>query len=436
MRLPAVETLPRFVRVRQLLPRDEIPDMVAAVRTEVRRLLGPAGEPVGEGPAPTRRRALTTRPIGPGTRVAVTAGSRGINQIDRIIRAVCDELEAAGAHPFIVPAMGSHGGATPEGQVELLAEFGITEAAMAVPILASMDTVELGQTTTGARVFMDRHAYEADATVVVARVKAHTGFRAPIESGLCKMLAVGLGKQRGADAMHRHGLAASIPEAAEILLERANIAFGVAVVENAYDRPYRVVAVPPGRFHETDRELLHLSNTLLPRVPFDPLDLLIVDWMGKNLSGSGLDPNIIGMWRRLGGERRPDFNRIAVLNLTPESHGNAVGIGMADFTTRRLVDAIDYHRTYMNALTARVPESVRVPVTLANDREAIAVALAASTAGDAPRVARIKSTLHLDELWISEALVAEAAENPQLELLGEPQPLPFDAEGNLIATEH
>jgi len=412
MRLPAVEELPRFARVRQHFAADAIADVAGAVRARLAAL-------------------PTSAHVRPGARVAVTAGSRGINQIDRILRTVCDELKALGAQPFIVPAMGSHGGATSAGQVELLAGFGITQATMGVPLLASMDTVELGRTPGGATVYLDRHAWAADAVVAVGRVKAHTGFRAPIESGLCKMLAVGLGKQRGADQMHAHGLADNVADAARLIVETGKVAFGVAIVENAYDRPYRIEAVPPERIHETDRELLKLSNRLLPRVPFDPLDLLIVDWIGKNLSGAGLDPNVIGMWRRLGGERRPYFDRIAVLNLTPESHGNAIGIGLADFTTRRLAEQIDFQKSYMNALTAREPAIVKVPVTLPSDRETIAVALHAASTNGAPRIARIHSTLHLDELWVSEALLPEVATDPTLEQLDDPTPLPFDPEGNL-----
>src|SRR5262249_6992540 len=251
------------------------------------------------------------------------------------------------------------------------------------------------------------------------------------ESGLCKMLAVGLGKQRGADQMHDRGLGESIADAARMVLERANVAFGVAIVENAFDRPYRIVATPPERIHDTDRELLQLSNRLLPRVPFDPLDLLVVDWMGKNISGSGMDFNVVGMWRRLGGERRPYFDKIAVLNLTPESHGNALGVGIADFTTRRLVDQIDFQKSYMNALTAKAPMTVKVPVTLESDREVLQVALKSSTANGAPRLARVKSTLPPDELGVPEALLPEVEQNGQLEPLGDLLPLPFDADGNL-----
>jgi hypothetical protein len=207
---------------------------------------------------------------------------------------------------------------------------------------------------------------------------------------------------------------------------------GVAIVENAFDQPYRIAVVPPERFHETDRELLQLANSLLPRVPFDPLDVLIVDWMGKNISGTGMDYNIIGMWRRIGGEKKPFFKRIVVLNLTPESHGNAIGVGIADFTTRKLFNQIDLQKTYMNGLTGNAIDAIKIPVIMDDDREAIRQALRSANPEGPPRVARIHSTLHLEHLEISEALLAEARANPQLELLGDPRPMAFDAAGNLL----
>lgn len=405
--------LPKMVKIRQVFPADQISDLEAAIAEQ----MAAAG--------------LAQR-IKPGARVAVTAGSRGITHIARIIRTVVSELKRLGAEPFVVPAMGSHGGATAEGQVEVLTSYGITEDYVGAPIVSSMETVVLGTTPSGAVVHMDKNAYSADATVVVARVKAHTAFKAPIESGLCKMIAVGLGKHVGAQGMHRHKLADSVPQAASLALEKANIALGLAIVENAYDQPYRIVAVPPERFLETDAELLQLSNSLLPRVPFDHLDLLIVDWMGKNFSGTGMDMNVIGMWRRLGGERVPDFRRIVVLRLTDESHGNATGIGAADFTTRRLADAIDFQKTYMNCLTASAPELAKLPMTLESDREAIEAALRTISLSGPPRIARVHSTLHLDELLISENLVPKARAMPHVEIVSPPAAMAFDGAGNLI----
>ncbi|MGH2350939.1 MAG: lactate racemase domain-containing protein [Chloroflexota bacterium] len=408
----ATVELPRVARIRQRFAQEHIVDVGAAVRDAL------------------RSSDVATR-VRPGARIAVTAGSRGISQVPAIVEATVAALRAHGADPFIVPAMGSHGGATAEGQREVLKGYGVTEAAVGAPICATMDVVEIGQTGRGVPVLMDRYAYEADGVLICGRVKAHTAFKAPIESGLCKMLSVGLAKQRGAEAMHAAGLAETIPEAASVALATGKVVLGLAIVENAADDPYRIVAVPPDRFQAADRELLQVSNALLPRIPFEHLHVLVVDWIGKNISGSGMDPNVIGMWRRLGGERKPDYRRIVVRDVTPESHGNAIGIGWADFTTRRLVDAIDYPAMYMNCLTANAPDVARIPMTMASDREAIEAAVKTSAAGGSVRLARVHSTLRLEELFVSEALLDEVAQHPALEVLEPPAPLQFDAEGRL-----
>jgi hypothetical protein len=407
--------LPRMVRVRQRFADEHIDDVAAVIRSQMAEV------------------GLAAR-LRPGARVAITAGSRGIFQIDRITRAVVDAVREAGGKPFIVPAMGSHGGATAEGQREVLAGYGITESSMDCLILSSMETVVLGMTPGGATVHMDKNAYNADHTIVVGRVKAHTAFRGPIESGLCKMIAVGLGKQRGAEEMHARGLGENIPAAAALAIEKANILLGVAIVENSYDHTHTIRVVPPERIHDTDRELLVLANSLLPRVPFDALDTLIVDWMGKNISGSGMDYNIIGMWRRIGGPRIPDYKRIVVLDLTPESHGNGLGVGAADFTTKKLVQKLDLRKMYMNCLTSNAIDAGKIPITLDTDREAIEAAIKSAGVrhGDDARVVRIKSTLHLDELQVSEALLDEVRRNPNLEIIGEPEPMRFDEQGNLL----
>ncbi len=397
--------LPRVARIRQRFPQDRIRDVAGAVRDAV------------------RASAVASR-LRPGARIAVTAGSRGINQIPAILAALVAELKSCGAEPFIVPAMGSHGGATAEGQRDVLESYGITETAIGAPIRVSMDVVEVGRTARGVPVFMDRIAYESDGIVVCGRVKAHTAFKAPIESGLCKMLAVGLGKQRGADAMHATGLAA-------VSLATGKVILGLAIVENAADETYRVVAAPPERFHDTDRELLQISNGLLPRIPFEHLDVLVVDWIGKNISGSGMDPNVIGMWRRLGGQRKPDYRRIVVRDVTPESHGNTIGIGWADFTTDRLVGAVDKQSMFMNCLTANAPDVARVPIALASDQLAIQAATKTAAATGPVRLARVHSTLRLEELYVSEALLDEVRTNPSLEILDEPTPMQFDAAGLL-----
>ncbi len=404
--------LPRFAPARQRLPRDRVDDVPAVVRAELQRI------------------GLAQR-LRPGSRVAITAGSRGIASIPVVIREVAAIVREAGAEPFVVPAMGSHGGATPEGQRHVLAEYGIVEASVGAPVRATMDTVPLGQIESGAVVHFDAEAASADATIVVNRVKAHTAFRAAIESGLCKMTAVGLGKQRGAEQMHAHGLKESIPTAAALALERSNVVAGLALVENAAHELALVQATLPEAFHRTDAELLPRANAYLPRVPFDHLHLLVVGWMGKNISGSGMDYNVVGMWRRLGGEPVPNYERIAVLDLTEESNGNALGVGIADFTTRRLYEKIDLQKMYMNGLTANALAAIKIPIVLQDDREAMQTALHSAGRSADARTAIVRSTLELDELWVSEALRAEVEANARLELEGPFQALPFDAAGRL-----
>jgi hypothetical protein len=406
--------LPPLIPVRQRLVDRHITDVPGEVR---RQLAG----------------AKLAQRVKPGSRIAVTAGSRGIANIAAIVGAVVEELKSAGALPFVVAAMGSHGGATSEGQRAVLAEYGISEESMGCPILSDISPVPLGCTSSGAAVFMDRNAHDADGVVVVGRVKPHTSFRAPVESGLCKMMAVGLGKQPGAESMHQAGLTGVVEEAGRVILATGKIILGLAIVENAYEQTFLLEAVPPELIPERDRDLLKLAAGLLPRIPFDPLDLLVVDWMGKNLSGSGMDYNIIGLWRRVEGvERRPIFKYITVLNLSPESGGNAIGVGAADFTTRKLFNQIDFQKTYMNALTASAPGAAKIPVVLENDREAMSVALKTANPPGMPRLVRIHSTLHLADYHISPALLEEARSYPDLEIVGPAQDMRFDTAGNLI----
>jgi hypothetical protein len=406
--------LPRFFKVRQELPTHRVQDVAGTVRSELQR--------IGLG------QRLT-----PGASVAITAGSRGIADIPLVIRTVADVVRelAPGAQPFVVPAMGSHGGATVEGQRHVLAEYGITEQSVGAPIRATMETVALGRLASGARVAFDACAAQADATIVVNRVKPHTAFRGEIESGLCKMTCIGLGKAVGAEQIHAHGLRDSIPQAAALVLERANIVAGLALVENAAHELAAVRATPPDGFLETDRELLRVANDYLPRVPFAHLHLLVVGWLGKNISGSGMDYNIVGMWRRIGGDRVPDFERIAVLDLTDESDGNGLGVGIADFTTRRLYDKLDLAKMYLNGLTSSALEAIKIPIVLDSDRQAMQVGLHAVGHGEDARVAVVRSTLELDELWVSDALADEVDANPRLERLGASEDLDFTADGRL-----
>lgn len=407
--------IPEVALVRRHFSKEHLSDVAGEVRKEL----------AGVG--------LSER-IKPGMRVALTAGSRGVANIALVLRTVAEELKKLGAHPFIVPTMGSHGGATAEGQVELIAEFGITEESMGVPILSSMDTVVLGTTSYGATVHMDRNAYNADAVIVVARVKNHTSFRAPIESGLCKMMAIGLGKQRGAESIHDYGLANNIPEAASIMLQTGKIALGLALVENSYHQTCKVVAAPPEKIHDTDRELLVYSSRLLPRVPFDELDVLVIDWIGKNISGTGMDMNVVGLWRRTGEPPfTPAYKRIVVLNVRPESHGNCAGLGAADFTTRKLVKQFDAQSTYWNMLTGNFPEGGKIPITLETDVEAVEVALrSAKRVGDSFDLVRIKDTLELGEFYVTAGLLDQLKDNPEYEVVRGLGPMPRDEQGNLL----
>ncbi len=372
------------------------------------------------------------RRLKPGARVAITAGSRGIQNLAQMTRAAVDTMKALGARPFIVPAMGSHGGATDDGQQKLLADLGISEATMGCPVVSSVQVEEIGRTPSGHPVYFSRDALQADGVIAVNRVKLHTIFRGDVESGLCKILAVGLGKHRGAQQIHKIGTQPFMVESARVILEKAPIVAGVAVLENSLDETMEVHVVPRERFEATDVALLKRCWQVLPRIPFDPLDVLVVDEMGKNISGTGMDTNIIGIGGRVGGKMTmgtPVVSTIAVLGLTPETHGNANGIGLADLTTRRLVDSIDYKSTYTNVLTTRLWSAGRLPVILETDREAVEVAV-----GEIPldeiRFVRIKDTLHLEELDISEALLPEARKLG-LTVVREAMPMSFDEAGRI-----
>lgn len=408
---------PLFYRVKQNLECPVINDVEGAVRAALSTL------------------RLSER-IRPGARVAITAGSRGIANISLILRTVVQVIREAGGEPFVVPAMGSHGGATAEGQLAILASLGITEESVGAPIHSSMEVVEIGRTEKGVPVYFDKNAWSADAVFVVNRVKPHTGFRAANESGLVKMISVGLGKEKGCTAMHKHGLAETIPAAARVALKAAPIIGALGIVENSRDETAEIRAARPEEIFEVDAELLRRAKDYLPRLPFDDLDVLIVDEMGKNISGTGMDVNVIGRMYKLGEPEpeRPRIKRIAVLDLTEASHGNALGMGLADITTKRFLSKVDLTATYANVIAAGVLERGRMPVSVENDREAIRIALASlpGTPAEEARVVRIKNTLELEELEVSESLLPEVEANPRLQILAGPEPLPFDDAGNLI----
>jgi hypothetical protein len=372
-----------------------------------------------------------------GQTIAITAGSRGIANIAQITHAVVDECKALGLVPFIVPAMGSHGGATADGQKKILEHYGITERAMGCPIKSSPEVISIGK-VKGTTVFCDRNAWDADHIAVVARVKAHTDFDYEIESGLFKMMAIGLGKQEGAEHYHRAGHHYSYAEifhaVGNKVLETARILFGLANVENGYEETAKIQALLPKDFYETEKALLRQAKAWTARLPFDILDLLIVDEMGKDISGAGMDPDVIG---------RPSFQKLPVKakirqlfvrDLTPESEGNAIGIGMADLTTKRLVDKINYITMNMNAITSGDPEAAKIPMAFACDAEAIEIVL--GMIGLVPpqeaRVVRVKNTLHLTEMDVSEALLEEVRKNGRLSQVTQPATIAFDSNGDLL----
>lgn len=409
--------LPRMVPVRQDFPDDALDDVEAALRAELR------------SPAIADR-------IAPDARIAVGVGSRGLADLPMLVRVTIDELKARGARPFIVPAMGSHGGATAEGQVDVLAALGVTEDSAGCPIVSSMDTVQLGVLPNGLPVHMDRHAMQADGIVVINRVKPHTSFSGSIESGLVKMITIGLGKQRGADSCHALGfgqMAASIVAMAKVNLAAAPILFGVATVENGYDRIARVAAVPAEAILATEEALLRQAKAAMPKIQFNPLDVLVIERMGKDFSGTGMDPHITGRASTTFVEVRQQVTRMAVLDLSDRTHGNATGIGLADVCTRRLFDRIDFVKTYANHLTSTVLSGAKIPMIMASDR--LAIQAAAKTcnapAPDRLRMVRIANTLHLETIGISESLLPEARENPAITILGEPRDWRFDPDGRL-----
>ena len=410
--------LPRLAKIRQTFHAPEITDLAG---TLIDQLAKPG----------------VIDKIKPGMRIAIGVGSRGMAEIPTLVRVTVEQIKKHGGKPFIVPAMGSHGGATAEGQRDVLANLGVTEASAGCEILATMEVVEIGRLDSGLPVYMDKFAHDADGIVVINRIKPHTCFHGPSESGLVKIITIGLGKQKGAESCHAYSFKV-MPEhilaMAEISLARTPILFGVATVENAYDRIAEIVAMPAKELVETDRMLLLKAKACMPKFMFDQFDVLIVEQIGKDISGDGMDPNITGRFSSPYASGGPDITRIAVLDLTERTHGNANGMGAADFTTRKMADKIDFPLSYVNSLTANLPSTVRMPVVLDDDREAILTAVKTSCARDLAqaRVVRIKDTLHMSEIFISESMLPEARANSAIEVLSPPAELMFDPSGNLI----
>lgn len=359
----------------------------------------------------------------PGQKVAIAVGSRGIHNIDRIVRCLVHLVRDRGALPFIIPSMGSHGGATAEGQAGLLAGYGITEALVGAPIISSMEVVEIGNTPGGVPVYFDKFALGADAVIPVARIKPHTDFRGPIESGLSKMLAIGLAKHIGCSRLHKEGFSSFsrlIPEAASVALAKAPVLFGLAIVENARDETALVEAVPADKFLSREPELLDLAKRNMPRILARDIHVLIIEEIGKDISGAGMDPNIVGRTTKgtLEGFEGPTIQRIVVLGLSKATHGNAIGIGLADFTIASILDKIDRVATFANCIASGNPEAGRIPIAFDTEEEAVAASLSCCKGGDFgnPRIVRIHNTLSLGEIWVSRAIALDQDRDPRLKI--------------------
>lgn len=377
----------------------------------------------------------------PGARIAIAVGSRGISNIALIARSVVEAVRAAGGDPFIIPAMGSHGGATAEGQARVLADYGATEEYLGAPVCSCMEVVPLGRTDgdMDIPVYMDKLAAQSDGVIAINRVKPHTDFHGPHESGIVKMLTIGLGKQAQAAAVHRYGAAGlrdGIPRVTEKVIASGKILGALAILEDGYDQTSDVAFASGMEIFDLDARFLERSRRMMARLPFDRLDALVVDCMGKNFSGTGMDTNVIGrLCIRGQQDGAPTCARVVVLDLSPESHGNALGVGLADVTTERLRAKIDWAATNANVMTSGFLERGFLPMVMPDDHRA--VALAASTCcGRTPeniRLVRIRDTLHLDEIYISRALAEEIQANPRCRMLGDFQPMRFDTDGALVA---
>jgi len=412
--------LPRMVKVRQSFDRPVVAD---PERELVDRL---------------RAKGVLSR-VRKGMSIAVTVGSRGIANQPLMVKTLIRELKAAGAEPFIIPAMGSHAGATAAGQRGMLEGMGFTEEAMGAPIRASMDTVVIGTTANGLPVNIDRYASEADGIVIINRIKPHVAFRGPYESGLMKMMAIGLGKQRGADICHELGfgkMAENIPAIGKVVLDSGRVLFAVGSIENAYHETCRIEVLEPEEIAAEEPKLQAEAKRLSPKLHFDSLDVLIIDEIGKDISGTGFDTNIVGRYHTPFISGGPSITRVAVLDITDVSHGNGNGLGIVDFTTRRAYGKFDFENTYPNSLTSTVPMSVKIPMVLKSDKQAMQAAVKTCNILDKSkaRFVRIKNTVSLGEIEVSENLLDEVRANPYLTIVAglEPAAFDFDEAGNLL----
>jgi len=396
--------IPNVVKIRYNFPADSIMDINKAVLECLHR-------------------DNTIDRIKEGNTVAIAVGSREIANIGCIVKTLVTEVKKRGGNPFLVPAMGSHGGATAKGQREILESFGLTEENTGAPIKSSMETVKVGLTESGIPVYIDKFAYEADCIIPVGRIKPHTDFRGRFESGLMKMIAIGLGKQKGASICHQLGLPAmseNIYAIANVSIKKTNIIFGIGIIENAFHETYRIIAIPAECLEQEEPLLLTEAKRLIPGIPFKKVDVIVVDEMGKDISGTGMDSNVIGRSSTLG-EWEPYAERIVVLDLTDNSHNNANGVGLADIITERLFSKISFEQTYPNAITSSETNAVKIPVVMPNDLLAIKCGIKTCTQipPEGVRLVRIKNTLSMNEFYISEALISEAERNKDIRIIGE-----------------
>ncbi|MCK2003938.1 nickel-dependent lactate racemase [[Brevibacterium] frigoritolerans] len=404
--------LPKMVQVRQKFRTPQIADVAG----EVKKAIKEAG--------------VLSR-INENDRVAIAVGSRGVADLPTLVRETVAAVKEAGGNPLIIPAMGSHGGATAEGQIDVLLQLGISEEAVGAPIKSSMEVIKLDELPNGLPVYIDKLAYESDKIIVINRIKPHTAFRGPVESGLMKMITIGLGKQKGAEAAHAYSfkyMAEHVPEMAKVSLSKAPIIFGLASIENAYDKPAKIVAVPAEDLEVVEPGLLLEAKSLMPKIHFDSMDVLIVNELGKDISGDGMDPNITGNFATPYATGGPDVKRTVVLGLTEKTHGNANGIGMADMTTKAVMNEIKWEKGYANALTSTVTDVVKLPMFLDTQELAVKAAIKTCNAFDLTkvRIVRIKNTLEIGEIWISESMMEEALKNEDIEILSDPEDLALD----------
>lgn len=412
--------LPRFLSVGQKFPTNTVESIEVSLASELQKF-----------------KHINLK----GKHIAIGVGSRGIKQQPAVVKALIRELWAVGSEPFIVPAMGSHGGGSAEGQAKVLANYGITEDTMGAPVKATMEVVELCTLEDGTAIYCDRLAHAADFIIPCNRIKPHTSFRGPHESGLMKMLAIGLGNHEGATALHFNGFAQFhnlIPAAGKAFIQNSNILFGVAMVENSEENLQHVELVAANDFVTRDAALLKIARASIPQLLFQDIDVLVTDEIGKNISGAGLDPNVTGRpgSREPGFEREHPIGRIVVLDLTDETEGNAAGIGMSDVTTQHVVGKMDWSKTYLNMVTAGALDGGRLPIVADTDRDAIGIAIRGCPGvnSDSAKIVRVKNTLEMTKVWASETLLSEIEKNPRLEVLSDPFGCRFDNGGSLMGT--